>query len=219
MDVRVLGYNANKIGVCVCVCVCWQMNRGEISYEDSLMLYVKDLGPMAQMVAKRKLLGPHESSSNTKRGSCGGAKEFKTFRDFALAGGCNPFLNTIIDLTEETKSRHHSKTKHKAVGATAAAAATTTKNRDMNYSSLPVILALENHHSLLFKSRNKKSNCLVSKEPARPVFDDASKQQHKPLPLISHFTFDLPFLKARLDQMKAVDMKGLKRKGGLVSFT
>lgn len=201
------------------------MNQGEISYEDSLMWFVKDLGPTAQMVAKRKLLGRYESS-NAKRSSCGGgvaAKEFKTFRDFALAGGGNPFLNTIIDLTEETKTRHHSRRKDKAAPAAPAAAAAATKNknpvsmvRDVNCSSRPVILALENHHSQLSKSRNKKSNCLVSKEPSRPVFDEASsKQQHKPLPLISHFTFDLSFLKARLDQMKAVDMRGLKRKGPL----
>ncbi|CAI9768432.1 unnamed protein product [Fraxinus pennsylvanica] len=37
-----------------------RMNRGYISYRDSLMSFIKDLGSIAQMVAKWKLLGRHK---------------------------------------------------------------------------------------------------------------------------------------------------------------
>lgn len=160
------------------------------------MSYVKDLGPTAQVVAKRKLLGQHESNT------CPQPKQFKTFRDFAPAAGCNPFIkaSNTIDLTQDGELRHRrkQKTADKKVAAVV---------RDLNCTSRPVILALENCHSE-FKSRNKKScNTLKS------VCDEAALQQ-QPLPFISHFTFDLPFLKARLEQMNAVEM-GLKSKAGL----
>ncbi|XP_057804402.1 uncharacterized protein LOC131019814 [Salvia miltiorrhiza] len=177
---------------------------GDINYEDSLMSYAKDLGPTAQLVAKRKLLGQHESNPKPK--------EFKTFRDFAPAGCSNPFIRAskTVDLSqdgEEAKLRHRRKEKTADKKVTAAV-------RDLNCSSRPVILALENCHSE-FKSRNKKSCCNAS-ATLKPVCDEAAPQQqmNNSLPLISHFTFDLPFLKARLEQMKAVEM-GLKRKPGL----
>ncbi|KAL1549029.1 bromodomain testis-specific protein-like [Salvia divinorum] len=166
---------------------------GDISYEDSLMWYVKDLGPTALLVAKRKLMGQHESNA------CPKPKQFKTFRDFAPAG-CNPFVNASNTTRDVEEAKLEQKRKDKKVPAVV---------RDLNCSSRPVILALENCHSE-FKSRNKKS-CNVSATP-KPVCDEAAPQQlEKHLPLLSHFTFDLPFFKARLEQIKAVEM-GLKRK-------
>lgn len=150
------------------------------------MWYAKDLGPTAQLVAKRKLLGQHESDT------CPQPKQFKTFRDFAPAAGCNPFIKA-----SNGESRHGRKEK-------------TAENNKVTavVRSRPVILALESCHSEM-KSRNNKSCNAV-----KPNCDEAAAPQ-KPLPLISHFTFDLPFLKARLEQMKAVEEMGLKRKAGL----
>lgn len=231
---------------------CWQMNQGDISYKDSLMSYVKDLGPIAQMVAKRKLLGQQESngcgigiSAATQRKPVGlDAKEFRTFRDFAPAG-CSPFLKArdIIDLTkdgEEANGRNKREDTDHNIGTPAGKekieipspkekvtlkVRVTSRNtvavgKDLNCSSTscrsfrdgynvrPVILALENSHSNVaeFKSRNKKS-CIVPMPltKPRPAYDDEARQQQQqqqpPLPLISQFTFDLPFLKARLNQM------------------
>lgn len=168
------------------------MNEGDISYKESLMWYVKDLGPTAQLVAKRKLLGQHESSS--LRRSAAAPKEFKTFRDFAPPAGTSPSpFAKAIDLHGQ------------------AATTTTTRGRrkeKLNCSPRPVILALESHHHShvgdQFKPRNKKS-CIVFDENLQQQKKEKKEKEKKalPLPLVSHFTFDLPFLKARLDQMKA----------------
>ncbi|KAH6776863.1 DNA-binding bromodomain-containing protein [Perilla frutescens var. frutescens] len=84
--------------------------------------------------------------------------------------------------------------------------------RDLNCSSRPVILALENYHSNVAEFKSRKRSCIVpSRSVSVSVRDEAAKQQQPPLPLISSFTFDLPFLKARLDRMKAVE----NSKGGL----
>ncbi|KAG6430770.1 hypothetical protein SASPL_108843 [Salvia splendens] len=167
---------------------------GDISYEDSLMSYVKDLGPTAQMVAMRKLLGQHETKT------CHKPKQFKTFRDFAPAG-CNPFTKASNTARDGEEAKLEQKRKDKKATAVI---------KDLNCSSRPVILALENCHSE-YKSRNKKS-CNVSATP-KPVCDEAAPQkpEKKHLPVLSRFTFDLPFFKARLEQINAVEM-GLKRK-------
>lgn len=173
------------------------------------MSYVKDLGPTAQLVAKRKLLGLHESS-NSGGGGGGGVstKAFKTFRDFAPVGcNTNPFVKVskeAIHVTiESEEARIRDRRKQKAAvcssggGKTRKAASLV---RDLNCKSKPVILALENHHS----SRNKKRLVASAPAPATLIAQDVQQQQQqKPLPLISHFTFDLPFLKARLEQMKS----------------
>ncbi|KAI3472985.1 hypothetical protein Pfo_030036 [Paulownia fortunei] len=273
------------------------MNQGDISYKDSLMSYVKGLGPIAQMVAKRKLLGKQESNigwigsekcqiSAAKQRKCGSLDEnaFRTFRDFAP--GCNPFLKAsdIVDLTEdgeEANGRNRRVSygipgkerssdcggapgKEKIDIPSSPAVTLTTRRgsinvdmvakkggvstrnpvaRDLNCSASnssrstnnsnrsnnntntsfrddnvrPVILALENSHSNVaeFKSkRNKKScNIVPSPSPALGSFGESSAaavsslghQQNQPLPLISQFTFDLPFLKARLNQMNALE--------------
>lgn len=182
----------------------WQMNEGDISYKDSLMWYVKDLGPTAQLVAKRKLLGQHESSS-LRRSGAAAAKEFKTFRDFAPPAGSSP--SPFVKAIRETKMRGRRKEKLMSVEASTShkPALSSAKNRVSNSSPRPVILALESHHSKAgdrFKSTNKKS-CIVFDADVQQQKEKEKEKEKKALPLISHFTFDLPFFKARLDQMKA----------------
>ncbi|PIN05666.1 hypothetical protein CDL12_21788 [Handroanthus impetiginosus] len=94
------------------------MNQGDISYKDSLMSYMKDLGPIAQMVAKEKLLEHHESNgcirsenSAAKQRISGSldANKFRTFRDFAPCPP--PFIkaSNIIDLTQDKEEANGSR--------------------------------------------------------------------------------------------------------------
>ncbi|KAL2541273.1 Bromo domain-containing protein [Abeliophyllum distichum] len=98
---------------------------------------------------------------------------------------------------------------------------------------LPVILALENSHSVVpeLKSRNKKSLVPQTSEPPSQINDathtSTSRCQataaifqndgacspiqttqplelKKPVPSVSQFCFDIPFLKAQLNQMKTL---------------
>ncbi|KAL6508110.1 hypothetical protein OROGR_024305 [Orobanche gracilis] len=208
-------------------------NEGDIRYKDSLMSYVKDLGPTAQMVAKRKLLLLLLANTRAAKEEEEDSFSFRTFHDFSQPAGSNRnniLLNTknasdVIDLTKEEKEedrgdrkRGDEKDKTTDIDGIAAGGGKEkiTSNRPINIAKRdvlvvtrntitnnsknthdddnmrPVILALENTHSNInanasdrgFKSRNKKS----------PVAD----QQRQTLP----FIFDLPFLKARLYQMK-----------------
>ncbi|KAL6568729.1 hypothetical protein OROHE_004413 [Orobanche hederae] len=211
-------------------------NEGDIRYKDSLMSYVKDLGPTAQMVAKRKLLLLLLLLANT-RAAEEDSSSFRTFHDFAqpaCSNRSNILLNAknasdeVIDLTKEEEEEEEDRGDRKrgdekdkttdidGIAAGGGGKEKITHNRPINIAKRdvlvvtrntttnnsknthdddnmrPVILALENSHSTInanasdrgFKSRNKKS----------PVAD----QLRQTLP----FIFDLPFLKARLHQMK-----------------
>ncbi|KAK4395987.1 hypothetical protein Sango_1435300 [Sesamum angolense] len=86
------------------------MNQGEINYKDSLMSFVKGLGPIAEKVARWKLLPQIEpksriSAAKQRKSGTWDANTFRTFRDFA-AGRC-PALKAcnIIDLTEDEKKQ------------------------------------------------------------------------------------------------------------------
>ncbi|KAL3826214.1 hypothetical protein ACJIZ3_022243 [Penstemon smallii] len=278
------------------------MNEGDIRYEDSLLSFVKDLGPIAQMVAKRKLSvgGQHGSKCNQINVDVAAVKTnnnnnnnnnntFRTFRDFA--DGRHPsFLkansnNIIIDLTEDGEAANgiiNKKVKVKYSSSDPGGKEKTvcggkekidpppppltlttpghaddkqdgfTKTRKMRRggscsSNLgkpgdddnvgrPVILALENTHSIHvaeFKSRNKKGSPLTTVPPplksqsqsqsqnqnqnqnqsqdshSRPppppppptLQSGGEKEGAQPMPSVSRFTFDLPFLKARLGLM------------------
>lgn len=217
------------------------MNQEDISYKDSLMSYAKGLGPIAEMVAKRKLLGQHEANKHRtgsdKTPDSGGfrAKEFKTFRDFT---GGNPFLK-VIDFTKDEeaanirdkKGKEKSETEHDQNRGKQRSETENDQNRGKqkcerdndknkgkeksetmkrialpvcrelscltsksNDDGRPVVLALESAHSE-FKARIRR-NSVVSTRP--------------PLPIVSRFTFDLPFLKARLSQMNAAVKRGGK---------
>ncbi|KAL7095050.1 hypothetical protein ACP275_10G001100 [Erythranthe tilingii] len=225
------------------------MNEGDIRYKESLMSYVNGLGPVAKMVAKRKLQAMHHESKNTKDAfDAGGASPFKTFRDFAPA--TNPFLNKakdIIDLTNEETKYNNIKQKTD-VTLINTSISRGLINTDLNCSSSrkrrrhsnnrrvrPVILALENNSVAEYKTRNKKSCTDVPIRRNGPqseattsnatagalVTTNSSTLAPLSLPSnnISPFTFDLPFLKARLNQMNASNNKNRLSSGrGLVDM-
>ncbi|KAL3615825.1 hypothetical protein CASFOL_040119 [Castilleja foliolosa] len=215
------------------------MNEEEIRYKDSLMSFVKDLGPTAQMVARRKLLSllgeQHQPDEAMKLAPNNDASSsFKTFRDFAPLSGAassNPFLilkktatQNMIDLTQEdedeedekeeanhdiNKENHQEKFEICPTPSPADVTLSTSRNnrvakkdRVSTRNVRPVILALEytqyNANATEYKPRNKK-NSLAMGLPPRPPKKAADQQ-----PLSRQFTFDLPFLKARLDQMSTV---------------
>ncbi|KAL0310111.1 UNVERIFIED_CONTAM: hypothetical protein Sradi_5953400 [Sesamum radiatum] len=240
------------------------MNQGEINYKDSLMSFVKGLGPIAEKVARWKLLPQIEpksriSAAKQRKSGTWDANTFRTFRDFA-AGRC-PALKacSIIDLTEDgeeakggnrrvdygragkEKSDYSRAGKekidsHRRVNAIGKqdGIAMNRKSNEMgrrctelksssgsrsNNTSLrdaagksddnvrPVILALENTHANAAESklRNKKSCIKWSVAVKKGQTDELSavgqKEGNKSMPLMSQFTFDLPFLKARLNEM------------------
>lgn len=175
--------------------LCWQMNLGDISYEDSLMAYVKDLGPIAQMVAKRKL----QKSESGITPPAAAASSFRTFRDFAPGG--NPFreANSNGKTTEDCGKESPpavTTTPKAAVNSCSSSRRQKSNNSSSNWEPRPVILALENFHSHTnvadFKMRSKKI------KPHTPTTASTSLPHQ---PLISRFAFDLPFLKARLNEM------------------
>ncbi|KAL8038879.1 hypothetical protein ABFX02_10G000600 [Erythranthe guttata] len=229
------------------------MNERDIRYKESLMSYVKGLGPIAKMVAKRKLQAMHHESKNIKDAfDAGCASPFKTFRDFAPA--TNPFLNKakdIIDLTNEETKYNNIKEKTD-VTLINTSISRGFINTDLNCSSSrkrrrhsnnrrvrPVILALENNSVAEYKTRNKRSCTDVPIRRNGPqseattsnatagalVTTNSSTLAPLSLPLslpsnnISPFTFDLPFLKARLNQMNASNNKNRPSSGrGLVDM-
>ncbi|EYU42059.1 hypothetical protein MIMGU_mgv11b018027mg [Erythranthe guttata] len=225
------------------------MNERDIRYKESLMSYVKGLGPIAKMVAKRKLQAMHHESKNTKDAfdaDC--ASPFKTFRDFAPA--TNPFLNKakdIIDLTNEETKYNNMKEKTD-VTLINTSISRGLINTDLNCSSSrkrkrhsnnrrvrPVILALENNSVAEYKTRNKKS-CIdvpirrngpqseaTTSNATAGALVTTNSSTLAPLSLPSNnsspFTFDLPFLKARLNQMNASNNKNRPSSGrGLVDM-
>lgn len=221
------------------------MNQGDFSYRNSLMSFVKDLGPTAQMVARRKLLGDqgsimrimqfekcqNHSAKQRKESGCSQANARRT----AHTG------RNIIDLTEDGEEAH-GKGKEKIDVALRSSnkemTTTTAKMEAGNHKShkigrglrseggksddnvRPVILALESSHSkggaTEYRPRYKKSSSTgttvpwkrdLQKEDEEEV-EDAKKSPPgaTAVPLTtSQFMFDLPFLKARLDQMHALD--------------
>ncbi|KAL0375489.1 UNVERIFIED_CONTAM: hypothetical protein Sradi_3464600 [Sesamum radiatum] len=241
-----------------------QMNQGEINYKDSLMSFVKGLGPIAEKVARGKLLPQIEpksqiSAAKERKSGTWDANAFRTFRDFA-AGRCpNLKASNVIDLTEdgeEAKGRNKrvdygspgkeksdcgragkekidSHRRVNAIGKQDGIARNRKSNEmgrscaELNSSSgsrsnntslrdaagksddnvRPVILALENTHSNAGESklRNKKS-CIkwsvgVKKGQTNELSGEGQKEGKKMMPSMSQFTFDLPFLKARLNEM------------------
>ncbi|KAL0450874.1 UNVERIFIED_CONTAM: hypothetical protein Slati_1643800 [Sesamum latifolium] len=241
------------------------MNQGEINYKDSLMSFVKGLGPIAEKVARRKLLPQIEPKSQIpaakeRKSDTWDANAFRTFRDFA-AGRCpNLKASNIIDLTEDGeeakggnrrvdygsagkeksdcgragKEKIDSHRRVNAIGKQDGVARNRKSNEmgrsctELNSSSgsrsnntslrdaagksddnvRPVILALENTHSNAGESklRNKKS-CIkwsvgVKKGQTNELCGvGGQKEGNKSMRLMSQFTFDLPFLKARLNEM------------------
>ncbi|KAI3473866.1 hypothetical protein Pfo_028047, partial [Paulownia fortunei] len=203
----------------------------DISYKDSLMSYVKGLGPIAQMVAKRKLLGKQESNI----GWIGSEKFWMKMHSghsvtLLLAAihssGERGSINVDMVAKKGGVSTRNPVARDLNCSASNSSRSTNNSNRSSNNNNntsfrddnvRPVILALENSHSNVaeFKSkRNKKScNIVPSPSPALGSFGESSAaavsslghQQNQPLPLISQFTFDLPFLKARLNQMNALE--------------
>ncbi|CAA0830606.1 DNA-binding bromodomain-containing protein [Striga hermonthica] len=200
-------------------------NGGEYSYKDSLMSFVKDLGPTAQMVAKRKLLGDSSNNVRVELSSTSIApiqkkpdahlsdqvSLFKTFRDFASTAGnkSNPLLylhkNLVFASTQNIQndarnagekvksSRGHD------FGVKQIAKKDVPSNniRSSDDNVRPVILALENYchsntaNAMDFKLRNKR------------MLTTAGDEQQRKKPSSNSFTFDLSFLRARLNQMKA----------------
>ncbi|XP_011095233.1 uncharacterized protein LOC105174745 [Sesamum indicum] len=253
------------------------MNRGEINYKDSLMSFVKGLGPIAEKVARRKLLLQIEpksqiSAAKQRKSSTWDANAFRTFSDFA-AGRCpNLKASNIIDLTEDEeeakggnrrvdygspgkeksdygragKEKIDSHRRVNAVGiigkqdgiarnrksnetGRSCTELNSSSGSRSNNTSLreaagksddtmrPVILALENTHTNVgeCKLRNKKScikwSVAVKKGQTNELSAVGQKEGKKSMPLMSQFTFDLPFLKARLNEMNV----GGGEKGGV----
>ncbi|KAL2557604.1 uncharacterized protein Fot_02343 [Forsythia ovata] len=294
------------------------MNQGDISYRDSLMSFAQDLGSIAQMVAKRKLLGRHEKfptyhtpSSNcwiqsqicqvppafatlqSKHSSVNATSTTESGKFPGFIPGSQPFhkADDVIDLTdaedgEEANDRNQMEEKTNVSAKSemqrgqnvhciskpdkVSQTRKSTENRkgsclfnsfsgDLNSSIyrsniactrsttitvdagkpddnvLPVILALENSHSVIpeLKSRNKKSSVpsilipQTSEPPSQindathtstsrcqatagivqndgacsPIQTRQPLELKKPVPSVSQFCFDIPFLKAQLNQM------------------
>lgn len=299
------------------------MNQGAISYRDSLMSFVKDLGLIAEMVVKRKLLGRHENiptkhtpnsngwfqSQRDQVPSASATLESKSCSFDAISNiesgkfprfipGSRPFpkADNMIDLTdaedgEEANGRNQRESNSTLVEEKTNIDAKSASERGLNVhcisklekvpqtrkstenrkgscsfnsfagdlntsihrsnltctksttvdagkpddSVLPVILALENSHSVVqeLKSRNKKSSVpatwapQTSEPPSQindathtsgtsqsavaitqndcacsPIQTKQPMELKKPVASVSPFCFDLPFLKAQLNQMK-----------------
>ncbi|GER26349.1 bromodomain, partial [Striga asiatica] len=214
-------------------------NGGEYSYKDSLMSFVKDLGPTTPMVAKCKLLGDSSNNARVELSSTSIAPMqekpnarlsdqvllFKTFRDFAPTAGnkSNPLLylhkkNPVFASTQDTQNDtrnagekvkiscdHEFGVKQKTEMFHSSHCNSRITKKDVPSNSIrssddivrPVILALENYchsntaNAMDFKLRNKR------------MLTIAADEQQRGNPSSNSFSFDLSFLRARLNQMKA----------------
>ncbi|KAL6520828.1 hypothetical protein OROGR_017397 [Orobanche gracilis] len=205
-------------------------NEGDIRYKDSLMSYVKDLGPTAQMVAKRKLLLLLANSRAAKEED---SFSFRTFNDLAQPAGNNRnniLLNTnnasddVIDLTKEEEDRGDRKrgdekdktTDIDGIAAGGGGEENITRNRPINIAKKDVLVVTGN--TITNNSKNTHDD-----DNMRPVIlalenchsninanasDRGFKSRNKKSPVADQqrqtlpFIFDLPFLKVRLHQMK-----------------
>ncbi|XP_073275086.1 uncharacterized protein [Primulina huaijiensis] len=223
--------------------------HGDYSYKNSLMSFAKQLGPVAQMVAKRKLalggddeilsVASNHADSSAFGTSLGGCPFRRTMsKRIDEEGHGRPRLATcchnidIITTNNNTNNKGEDKAdkyfkesnnklqKEEECGlvprneiiisgdsCSAIKRPSADSFRDVakdDQPRRPVILALENYQTRNIKnvdadqSRSKKSSASVwGKEEI--IFN-----KNTCTPLTSRFTFDIPFLKARLQQMQRI---------------
>ncbi|KAL0347603.1 UNVERIFIED_CONTAM: hypothetical protein Scaly_1776300 [Sesamum calycinum] len=192
------------------------MNQGEINYKDSLMSFVKGLGPIAEKVARWKLLPQIEpksriSAAKQRKSGTWDANTFRTFRDFAA--GRSPALKAcnIIDLTEDGEEAKggNRRVDYGRAGKEKSDYSRAGKEKIDSHRRVNAIgkqdgIAM-NRKSNEMGRRNKKSCIKWSVAVKKGQTDELSavgqKERNKSMPLMSQFTFDLPFLKARLNEM------------------
>ena len=159
------------------------MNQSDKGYTESLMMFVKDLGPVAQTVAKKKLQGwwPEEpdrrnSSSNHR---------FRSPKPENPAAG-------ILDIAKNT---------------------TRTENSLNNRMSFPFPVGLrgnavhqKRNAEIQVTGKSDMFEKFSGSAQAGPVM---GLNQSKPV--VSQFIFDMPFLRSQLSQMNSPGQTGMQR--------
>ncbi|KZV43063.1 hypothetical protein F511_04455 [Dorcoceras hygrometricum] len=229
--------NDHSAGYTNCKPLMMSSEHGDNSYKDSLMSFVKKLGPVAQMVANRKLeMGNddeivsvatnhvHSNASGTSLAGFPFRRRMSEINDLTeggrgngrpKVGACGDSVG-IIKVEEKTdkcieelnklqKEEERGLIPRNQIiirGGSCSALKHPSANRFKDdQPQRPIILALENYQTRNMKnadaeSRDKKSSAFVSRK------EELIYNKDPCMPINSSFTFDIPFLQARLQQMQ-----------------
>ncbi|XP_024627932.1 uncharacterized protein [Medicago truncatula] len=207
------------------------VSQQDNGYKDSLMLFVKDLGPTAQNIAKRKLLGCEirtasafspASYMSMSQNPLNKMRSFKGKTNLEIDGegkkiegsSCSNYLDSTNCVEKFNRSNCGSKESDKK--------SRTTLDKNQEQLSLSTqdkcqtnILEsrLESNYKLPprpwllvsneYVSHSNQDKIYMQKSTAECVIGECenTEAQCSTVPLASNFVFNLPYLKTRLDQI------------------
>ncbi|XP_061357933.1 uncharacterized protein LOC133302204 [Gastrolobium bilobum] len=200
--------------------------QDHVGYKDSLMMFVKDLGPTAQNIAKRKLLGCEirtaaSTSAPWRPNTFNTVPTPSLISQYPLEGNTHMWCDKVFpnqsfcseDLNCSKESGNKSRMmllenqEQRSVSITENSQTNVLEN-NCKFHSRPWQLESSSDVSCLVQDKSQmqksSSECVLSDRKNIETHEiSCSYKAMETVPLASGFVFDLPYLKTRLDQIKS----------------